>query len=105
MEIASKPQVDRPRTDNDMGQILKMATQLLSNPDALRVFRAVEEGRGKASGWSIARTVGGSPDEVQNVLKELRDNGVIDSTDAGLDGYYSLTKEGFALRERLPIAV
>jgi predicted transcriptional regulator len=104
METASKLQLD-PRVGSDMAQIIRMATQILSNPDAVRIFRAVEDGRGKASGWGIAKTVGMQAEEAQGILKELKDYGVIDSTDAGLDGYYSLTKLGFALRASLPIAV
>lgn len=104
METASKVQLD-PRVVTEMAQIIRMASQLLSNPDAVRIFRAVEDGRGRASGWGIAKTVGMQAEEAQGLLKELRDDGVIDSTDPGLDGFYSLTKLGFDLRERLPIAV
>jgi len=80
-----------------MAQIIRMASQLLSNPEAVRVFRAVEDGRGRASGWGIAKAVGMQAEETQSILKELRDDGVIDSTDPGLDGFYSLTKLGFEL--------
>jgi predicted transcriptional regulator len=104
METASKLQLD-PRVVGDMAQIIKMTTQILSNPDAVRIFRAVEDGRGKASGWGIAKAVGIPAEEAQGILKELRDYGVIYSTDPGLDGFYSLTRLGFDLRERLPIAV
>jgi predicted transcriptional regulator len=53
----------------------------------------------------LPKTVGMQAEEAQGILKQLKDYGVIDSTDAGLDGYYSLTKLGFALRASLPIAV
>jgi len=88
-----------------MAQNIRIATQLLSNPDVIRVFRAIEDGSGKASGWGIVKTVGMQAEEAQGILKSLRDCGVIDSTDAGLDGYYSLTKLGFELRSGLRIAV
>jgi hypothetical protein len=82
-----------------------MVTQLSSNPNAVRAFRAIEEGRGKMSGWGVAKTVGIQAEEAEVLLKDLRDQGVVDSTDPGLDGFYSLTKLGFELRDRLPIAV
>jgi hypothetical protein len=106
MQSASETQLDLVMAVGDMGQNIKFAGQLLtSNPVAARIFRAVEEGRGRASGWSIVRALGMQAEEVQPVLHSLKECGVVDSTDPGLDGYYSLTKLGFELRSGFSIAV
>jgi predicted transcriptional regulator len=90
----------------DMAENVRMATKLLTtDPKAARVFRAVEDGRGTASGWAIAKTAEIPTDEAQFFLDALKNYGVVESTDPGLDGYYSLTKLGFDLRSGFSIAV
>jgi hypothetical protein len=65
----------------------------------------IQLGHGPEVCGVLPKTVGMQAEEAQGILKQLKDYGVIDSTDAGLDGYYSLTKLGFALRASLPIGV
>jgi predicted transcriptional regulator len=105
METASKLQLDS-RVVGEMSEKLRATTDwLFANSTAWRIFQAVEEGHGKASGWSIAKTLGMQAEEAQDFLKQLKDNGLVDSTDAGLDGFYYLTKLGFALRAGTRVAV
>jgi|HubBroStandDraft_1064217.scaffolds.fasta_scaffold97008_3 hypothetical protein len=105
MENASKSQLDLAMA-GDIAHNVRLASKLLANdPKAARVFRAVEDGRGTASGWSVAKAAGIPTDEARLFLDTLRDYGVLQSTDPGLDGYYSLTKLGFDLRSGFSIAV
>ena len=81
---------------------------LASDADALRVFDAIEAGHGKASGWAIAKNVEIAPEAAARLLKTLKQTGAVDSTDAGLDGYYYLTSLGVRLRSefgRMRVAV
>ena len=104
MLSASKPVVDQ--MVGEMADKISLASELLStNNDAMRIFQAIEEGRGKASGWSVIRSLGMQAADVDLLLRRLKEYGVVDSTDAGLDGYYYLTKLGFALRNGLRVAV
>jgi hypothetical protein len=105
METASKLQLDS-KTVDDMTQNIKAIVQFLTNdPKASRIFHAIEEGHGKTSGWGIAQAAGVQAEEAEPLLKNLKDYGVVDSTDAGLDGYYYLTQLGYALRIGFTIAV
>jgi predicted transcriptional regulator len=105
MLTASNLQVDS-KAVGEMADKVKLATNLLStSADARRIFQAIEEGHGKASGWNIVKTLEMQAVEATALLKQLKDNGLVDSTDAGLDGYYYLTKLGFALRSGMRIAV
>lgn len=101
MQTASKIQLD---TEFDMAWNIKMASQLLSDPNTARVFRAIEDGRGRLSGWRLVKNVELSTDEVTRIVSELKNCGVIEATDAGLDGYYYLTKLGFSMRHGLTAA-
>jgi predicted transcriptional regulator len=95
MSIASKSL----ESGVDMIQDLRRAVDLLkSDKNARAIFEAVKEGRGRASGWQIVKTVGLEPEEVNDLLAQLKFCGVIETTDSGLAGYYSLTSLGFMLR-------
>jgi predicted transcriptional regulator len=103
MQTASKNQLE---DGADMTWNVKMAAQLLSsNSNARTIFRLIEEGRGRASGWSIIKATGLPADEFDRIAAQLKEYGVIEATDAGLDGYYFLTKLGFALRNGYSVAV
>jgi predicted transcriptional regulator len=105
METASKLQLDS-RVVGEMSEKLRSISDwLFGNPTVWRIFQAIEEGHGKASGWSIAKTTAMQAEEAQEILKKLKDNGLVESTDAGLDGFYYLTKLGFALRAGMRVAV
>jgi DNA-binding IclR family transcriptional regulator len=105
MQTASKLELDS-RVVSEMADKIRGAVELLStNAEAARIFQAIEEGHGKASGWAIVRTLGMQAGEAQELLEQLKAYGLVDSTDAGLDGYYYLTKLGFALRSGMRIAV
>ena len=104
METASKHQLDAVVV-NDMPQNLRMASQLLKDPKAARIFRAIDDGAGTVSGWAVARVTGIPTDEAEFLLNSLKGYGVVESTDPGLDGYYSLTKLGFDLRSGFSKAV
>lgn len=105
MGTASNLQLD-PRVVGEMSEKLRSATDwLFGNPTAWRIFQAIEEGHGKASGWSIAKSTEMQAEEAQEILKQLKDYGLVESTDAGLDGFYYLTKLGFALRAGVRVAV
>jgi len=78
---------------------LKTAVEILaSNAEALRVFDAIEAAHGKASGWAIAKSTEIEPEAAAQLLKTLKQTGIVASTDAGLDGYYYLTSLGVSLR-------
>ena len=77
----------------------KAAVEWLSSDEtAARVFDAIEQGHGKASGWAIAKKVELEPETATTLLKKLKDYELVDSTDAGLDGFYYLTTFGLRLR-------
>ncbi|SRR6266851_3916470 len=105
METASKLQLD-PRVVGEMSEKLRSPSDwLFGNPTAWRIFQAIEDGHRKASGWGVAKAIGMQAEEAQGLLQELKDYGLVDSTDAGLDGFYYLTKLGFALRSGMRMAV
>lgn len=71
---------------------------LQSDAIASRVFLSVERAHGKASGWFVAKDLEISPEAAASVLKNLKDLGVLASTDPGLDGFYYLTDLGLKVR-------
>ena len=82
------------------------AVQLIENDATVRaIFRALQKGGGKASGWAAAKSVGKDPSSVVAALEKLRELGVVDSAGSGLEAYYYLTDLGFSVYEhvgRLP---
>ena len=58
MQTASKLQLDS-KVVSEMAEKVRLATELLSaSTDAGRIFQAIDEGHGKASGWNIVKTLG-----------------------------------------------
>jgi hypothetical protein len=68
------------------------------DPQCRNIFSAIIREGGKASGWALAKMLGEDPDALKTGIDKLRSARVLDSTGAGLEGYYYLTQLGFQLR-------
>ena len=85
-----------------MSPELMTAMQLVSSDSQCRrIFANIVQEGGKASGWSLAKTLGEDPDSLKSAIDKLRSARVLDSTGSGLEGYYYLTQLGYQLRGSL----
>ncbi len=67
---------------------------------AKRVFDLVCDRLG-ISGWALAKTLDQDPKQTELSLRKLTEGGILRTPDTGLEGNYSLTGLGFALKEQL----
>jgi predicted transcriptional regulator len=85
----------------DQGDDLISALELLRQNSVVReVFQTLAEQLGR-SGWGVAKGLDLNPKEVASALEELKNRGLIRASDTGLEGNYTLTPFGFALREQM----
>jgi hypothetical protein len=85
----------------DQGDDLISAVELLrQNSVAREVFQSLADQLGR-SGWGVAKWLDLDPKEAASALEELKNRGLIRASDPGLEGNYTLTPLGFALREQI----
>lgn len=71
-----------------------------TNDVAQKIFQTVSEKLG-ISGWELAKTVNQDPEKTNQVLQEFTNKGIFRTPTPGLEGNYSLSGLGFALKEQL----
>ena len=83
----------------DFDKIARAQATLSQDDDAVKVFRFVIN-KTSASGWMIVKALGQDTDKTEASLHKLQDLGLLDGSGSGLDGFYSSTSLGYALREQ-----
>jgi hypothetical protein len=83
------------------GDLLSAMQLVTADSLSRRIFDLVASTGGKASGWSVMKSAGAKPEEVQAALDRLRSLNVLDASGPGLDGFYYLTPLGFRLRSSM----
>ena len=83
---------------------VELFSELVSKPVTFAVLKSVLRSRAD-NGWSIARKLNKTPQQVEEALGELKSKGILESEsssmDGVLDGIYYPTIRGVALGEDL----